>query len=94
MLGSLGMLADNSFLQAGEVTRKLKEVGLILGVLKNELKADWEGTLRKVATMGYTHLEFGNHYGESAASFKKVFKESGIEAISWRKLYGPDEERC
>jgi sugar phosphate isomerase/epimerase len=82
VLGSLGVLAGNTFLQPEEGTRQLKEIGLILGVLRKELKTDWEGTLRKVAAMGYTHLEFGNHYGESTASFKKFLKEVGLKPLA------------
>jgi sugar phosphate isomerase/epimerase len=82
VLGSLGLLAGNSLLQAQEGAAKLKEIGLILGVLQKELKADWEGTLRKVAAMGYTQLEFGTHYGESAATFKQFLKEVGLKPVA------------
>lgn len=82
LLGSLGLLAGNSFLQGAENTTRLKDIGLILGVLQNELKMDWEGTLRKVAEIGYTHLEFGNHYGNSAATFKKFLKEVGLQPLA------------
>jgi len=89
LLGSLGLLAGNSFLQAAENTTRLKEIGLILGVLRKELKADWEDTLRKVAAMGYTHLEFGNYYGESAASFKKFLKEVGLKPLASGNAMAP-----
>ncbi len=41
MLGSLGLLTGNSLLEDEDGSRQLKEIGLILGVLKKELKADW-----------------------------------------------------
>ncbi len=81
MLGSLGLLAGNSLL-AEDGSRRLKDVGLILNVLRKELKDDLEGTLRKVAAMGYTHLEFANYYGESAASFKQFLKEVGLKPLA------------
>ena len=89
MLGSLGLLASNSLLQAEDGSVQLKEIGLILGVLRKELKADWEGTLRKVAAMGYTHLEFGNYYGESAASFKKFLKDVGLKPLASGNAMSP-----
>ena len=82
LLGSIGLLAGNNLLQAEDGSKRLKEVGLILGVLQKELKADWEGTLRKVAAMGYTHLEFVNYYGESAATFKKFLKEVELKPLA------------
>ena len=82
VLGSIGLLAGNNLLQAEDGSKRLKEVGLIVGVLQKELKADWEGTLRKVAAMGYTHLEFGNYYGESAASFKQFLKEAQLKPLA------------
>lgn len=82
VLGSIGLLAGNNLLQAEDGSKRLKEVGLIVGVLQKELKADWEGTLRKVAAMGYTHLEFGKYYGESAASFKQFLKEVELKPLA------------
>ena len=82
LLGSLGLLAGSSFLNATEAPKSLKEIGLILGVLQKELKEDWEGTLRMVAQIGYTQLEFGNYYGESAASFKNFLKEVGLRPVA------------
>ena len=55
---------------------------MILGVLQKEMKTDWEGTLRQVAKMGYTHLEFNKYYGESAASFKNFMKEVGLKSLA------------
>ena len=82
LLGSVGFLAGNALLQAAEEPKKLNEIGLILGVLKNEMKTDWEGTLRQVAKMGYTHLEFNKYYDESAASFKSFMKELGLKPLA------------
>ena len=82
LLGSLGLFTCGSLLNAAETPKSLKEIGLILGVLQKELKEDWEGTLRKVAQIGYTQLEFGNHYGENAASFKKFLKEVGLKPVA------------
>ncbi len=82
LLGSLGLLAGNSFLHAADEPRRLKEIGLIVGVLGKEMRSDWEGTLRKVAQMGYTHLEFNKYYGESAASFKRFLQEVGLKPLA------------
>lgn len=82
ILGSVGLLAGNSLLPVQDGSSQLKEIGLILNVLQKELKADWEGTLRKVAAMGYRNLEFNNYYGESAASFKQFLKEVELKPLA------------
>jgi hypothetical protein len=35
-----------------------------------------------VADIGYTHIEFGKFYGESAASFKKFLNAAGLKALA------------
>lgn len=81
MPGSFGLLAGNSLLQTQDGSKQLKEVGLILNVLQKELQADLEGTLRKVAAMGYTNLESNNYYGESAATFKQFSQEVKLKSL-------------
>ena len=61
---------------------QLKNIGLIVNVLQAELKKDWEQTLRKVAAIGYTQLEFNKYYGNDIAYFKKVLKEIGLQPIA------------
>ena len=62
--------------------KRLKNIGLITGVIAEELKKDWEQTLRKVAAIGYTQLEFGKYYGNDIAYFKKLLKEIGLQPIA------------
>lgn len=61
---------------------QLKNIGLIVNVLKAELKKDWEQTLRKVAAMGYTQLEFNKFYGNDIAYFRNILKEIGLQPIA------------
>jgi sugar phosphate isomerase/epimerase len=82
MLGSLGVLAGNGFLRASDGTKRLRELGLILGVLQKELENDWEGTLRKVAGIGYTYLEFSKYYGKSLSYFKNFLAEVGLKPLA------------
>ena len=52
--------------------------------LKDEVKGDFEKTLRKVKEIGYDGVEFfGGYYGNlSAADMKKLLGEIGLEPIS------------
>ena len=61
---------------------RIEEPGLIVGVIRKELEEDWEGTLRKVAGMGYKYLEFGNHYGPDKETFKEFLKEIDLKPLA------------
>lgn len=61
---------------------RIRELGLITGVIRKELQLDWESTLRKVAEIGYRYLEFGNHYGTDPAAFRKFLSETGMRPLA------------
>lgn len=82
-LSALGILLypSNLFSQSVE-KHSLKEIGLIMGVIENELKQDWEKTIRAVAEIGYKYLEFNGFYGRDLNTFKKVLKETGLRPLA------------
>jgi sugar phosphate isomerase/epimerase len=82
LLASAGVIISGPLSATSESGKRLKKIGLILNVLQKEMQSDWEGTLRKVAAMGYRQLEFGNYYGESLQSFKKFLDEVGLQPIA------------
>ncbi len=57
-------------------------VGLQLYTVRDEMAADFEGTLRKVKAMGYTGVEFAGLFDKSAAEIKALLDEIGLEAVS------------
>ena len=61
---------------------RLQKIGLIGGVIEMELKRNWEQTLRKVAAIGYTHLEFDNYYGTDVNYFKKFMISIGLKPLA------------
>ncbi|MBS0001326.1 MAG: sugar phosphate isomerase/epimerase [Cyclobacteriaceae bacterium] len=62
--------------------RMLDEIGLIGGVIRDEIKKDYKATLRKVADIGYTYYEFGNFLGPSLGEFKSFMKEIGLVPLA------------
>ena len=56
-------------------------IGLQLYTLREETKADFPGTLRKVAALGYEGVEFAGYGGLSADSMKQLLEETGLKAI-------------
>jgi sugar phosphate isomerase/epimerase len=67
-------------------------LGLPLGLqpytVRNDLKADFLGTLRKVAAMGYQEIEvsggpaYGDFYGHKPAELRKILADVGLRAPS------------
>ncbi|QMW02690.1 sugar phosphate isomerase/epimerase family protein [Spirosoma foliorum] len=60
----------------------LKNVGLQLYTVRNEMEKDVEGTLKKVAAIGYTEIEIGGYYGKSPKEFKAFLSGMGLSAPS------------
>ena len=46
-------------------SRTVDRVGLQLYTLRQEMAADFEGTLQKVAELGYKEMQFAGYYGRS-----------------------------
>lgn len=57
-------------------------IALQLYTLRDLLAQDYEGTIRKVAEMGYTGVETANMFGGSAAAAAKLFAELGLTVTS------------
>ena len=57
-------------------------IALQLYTLRDLLAQDYEGTIRKVADLGYLGLETANMFGESPASAAKLFGELGLTVTS------------
>ncbi|HEY0828848.1 MAG TPA: sugar phosphate isomerase/epimerase [Bacilli bacterium] len=57
------------------------QVGLQLYTLRDEMAADAEGTLRKVAALGYAGVEFAGYHGMSASDIRSLLDELGMVAI-------------
>jgi sugar phosphate isomerase/epimerase len=57
-------------------------VALQMYTVRDETARDFVGTLRRVAEMGYTAVEFAGYGGLSSTEMNKVLKEVGLKAIS------------
>ncbi len=80
-LCSLSLALSQSTVFASTTKNKLNKIGLITGVVEAEFKKDWEQSLRKVAAIGYTHLEYTKHYGNDLNYFKQVMKELRLDSL-------------
>ena len=73
-LGAAAMLPSLSFAQ----DRRVERVGLQLYTLRQEMAQDFEGTLARVAELGYKEMEFAGYFGRSARDVKRVLDRNGL----------------
>ena len=57
-------------------------IGLQLYSVRNEMEKDFEGTLKKVAEMGYEGVEFAGLFDKSAAEIKELLAKYSLTAVS------------
>lgn len=57
-------------------------VGIQLYTLRNEMKENFYGTLKKVKEMGYDGVEFAGLFGHTAAEIKEMCADLGLDPIS------------
>ncbi|QGQ98748.1 sugar phosphate isomerase/epimerase [Paenibacillus psychroresistens] len=57
------------------------EVGLQLYTLRDQMAIDLEGTLRHVAALGYSGVEFAGYFGRSAQEIRSLLDELNLKAI-------------
>jgi sugar phosphate isomerase/epimerase len=68
--------------RAAYAKRKLSKIGVQLYTVRRELEADFEGTLAKVAALGYREVEFAGYYGRTPAQVKTILARNGLAAPS------------
>jgi sugar phosphate isomerase/epimerase len=64
---------------AGRADR-LKRIGVQLYTVRSALKADFDGTLQKVAAIGYKEVEFAGYMGRTPAEVRASLKKAGLSA--------------
>ncbi len=61
--------------------KRIKRLGLILGLVAEALEADYEGALAQLAQMGYREVEFGSHFGPSREAFREALRRNRLKAV-------------
>lgn len=68
--------------------RQLDRIGIQLYTLRAHMAEDFEGTLRKVAALGYTEVETAGLFGRDAADVRVLLDELGLSVpashVSWQ----------
>ncbi len=80
-------LSATSALPALAQSRRVERVGLQLYTLRKEMAADFEGTLARVAALGYKEMEFAGYYDRSPAQVRAALEVNGLNSpaahIQW-----------
>lgn len=63
------------------------QLGLQLYTVRDHLEQDFEGTLRKVAELGYQGVEFAGFYGRTAEQVQQILQETGLVALGSHTQY-------
>ncbi len=79
-LSSSALLAAASYLPLTALAqgRRVENVGLQLYTLRNEMARDFEGTLARVAEIGYKEMEFAGYFGRSPAQVRQILDRNGM----------------
>lgn len=76
------LLLINQHLLASAGKNKLVNFGYIAGIIGKELNGDWKSILKQTVDFGFTEIETGKYYGDSAAGFLAYCKEIGMKPIA------------
>jgi len=60
----------------------LREIGLQLYTVRDRLSADFEGTLREIARLGYQEVEFAGVLGPNLKQTRNLLRQLGLSAPS------------
>jgi sugar phosphate isomerase/epimerase len=75
-------LLSNRLVHATGGDRKLNNIGVQLYTVRDQMKKDFDGTLAKVASIGYREVEFAGLFDRSPEHVKSVLDRNGLTAIS------------
>ena len=62
--------------------RRLDKIGIQLYTVRDQMKADFEGTLAHVAEIGYKEVEFAGYFDHTPADVRAILDRHGLSAPS------------
>ena len=74
--------------------RKLDRIGLQLYTVRHEMQKDVEGTIARVAAIGYREVEFAGYFGKSPRDVRALLDHHGLSAPSSHVSLVPDQWRA
>jgi len=59
---------------------KLGKIGIQLYTVRDQMKADFEGTLARIAQIGYKEVEFAGYFDRAPADVRSILERNGLTA--------------
>ena len=84
-VGAATLLTSRFGWAAGE--HKIDKVGVQLYTVRDLMKDDFEGTIAKVAQIGYKEVEFAGYFGRTPQQVRAVLEKNGLTAPSTHVQY-------
>ncbi len=75
-------VASSLPLRAFAATHGISKVGLQLYTVRDAMKADLDGTIAKVAQIGYKELEFAGYFGRTPQQIRAIIDKNHVTAPS------------
>jgi sugar phosphate isomerase/epimerase len=66
---------------------KIEKVGVQLYTVRDLMKDDFDGTIAKVAKIGYKEVEFAGYFGRTGAQVRAACDKNGLAAVSTHVQY-------
>jgi sugar phosphate isomerase/epimerase len=73
------ILFANKFSWAAE-THRIDKIGVQLYTVRDQMKADFEGTIAKVAAIGYKEVEFAGYFGRTPQQVRATLEKNGLSS--------------
>jgi sugar phosphate isomerase/epimerase len=66
---------------------RIEKIGLQLYTVRDQMKADFDGTIAKVASIGYKEVEFAGYFGRTPEQVRAVIDHNGLISPSCHVEY-------
>jgi sugar phosphate isomerase/epimerase len=88
-IGVLAALAKKTFAEE----HKISKIGLQLYTVRDAMKADFAGTIGKVAAIGYKEMEFAGYFDHSPKDVRAILDKNGLTSPSCHVGYDVVEKK-
>jgi sugar phosphate isomerase/epimerase len=90
---SAATLIASEFSWAFPADHKIKAVGVQLYTVRDAMKSDFDGTVAKVAQIGYKEVEFAGYFDHSPKDISALLKKNGLTSPSCHVPYETVEKK-
>jgi hypothetical protein len=74
-------------------THSVRKVGVQLYTVRDQMKDDFDGTIAKVAAIGYKEVEFAGYFGRTPQNVRDVLDKNGLSAPATHVQYDELDEK-